>query len=215
MRVVFGGTFDPVHIGHLRMANELAGYLTLDKVYLMPCYRAVHKQGVGAPSEHRLNMLALAVKDDVSIALDDRESQRGQASYTIDSLQELRQEVGSESLCLVVGTDAAKGLASWFRIGEFSRLTNIIVIRRPDEQYSGLDKEHILEQSLEALSFSPAATVEDIKMASAGKYIMINLTALDVSSSYIRKSIKQGLSIRYLVTDAVREYICDNALYQN
>jgi len=212
---VFGGTFDPVHIGHLRMANELASYLSLDKVYLMPCFRAVHKQGVGASSEHRLNMLALALESDNSIALDNRESQRDQASYTIDSLQELRQEVGCEPLCLVMGTDVAKGLASWLRIDEFSKLTNIIVIRRPDEQYSGLDKERMLEQSLEALSFSPAATVEDIKMASAGKYIMINLTALEVSSSHIRKSVKQGLSIRYLVTDAVREYICDNALYQN
>jgi len=214
MKVVFGGTFDPVHIGHLRMANALAEALSVEEVFMMPCYDAVHKQGVGASSDHRLNMLALALESDALVALDKRESQRGAASYTINSLLELRSELGGESLCLVMGTDAANDLPSWLRIEEFPELTHVVIINRSDAQCIALNQAVVAKQ-LELLGFSQAVSLDELKEVSAGRFIFIDLPLLDISSTYIRNRIKQGLSIRYLVTDAVRGYICDNALYQN
>ena len=214
MKVIFGGTFDPVHIGHLRMANALAEELSVEEVFMMPCYDAVHKQGVGASSESRLRMLELALNEDSLLSLDDRECRRAEASYTIDSLLELRNEVGSESLCLVMGTDAASGLFSWLRVEEFSKLTHVVIISRP-EVHSFTNKKIAIAEELEQLGFSSAASLSELKEVPFGKFIFIDLPLLDISSTYIRNRIKQGLSIRYLVTDAVRGYICDNALYQN
>lgn len=214
MRVIFGGTFDPVHIGHLRMANELAEVLAVEKIHLMPCFQAVHKEGVGASSQHRLNMLALAVKEDSSLALDDRENRRGKESFTYDSLLELREEIGNESLCLVVGSDAANGLSKWFKVKAFSKLTNIIILQRPDLAVSIVTEQTLLSQ-LYALGFEQAEALNELKSSAAGRFKIVNLTQLDISSSGIRNRIRKGLSIRYLVTDAVRAYICDNALYQN
>lgn len=214
MRVIFGGTYDPVHLGHLRMANALTEALSVTEVSLMPCYGAVHKQGVGASSQHRVNMLKLAVMDDDSIAMDCRESRRGKDSYTIDSLYELRGELGDESLCFVMGMDAASSISSWHCVNEFSKLTHIVVVNRPGPQEKCLDQAALIEEFL-CLGFSLAKSIAELKAASAGKIFFIDLPPLDISSTYIRNRIKQGLSIRYLVTDAVRRYICDNALYQN
>ena len=214
MKVIFGGTFDPVHIGHLRMANELVEALSVEQVSLMPCYEAVHKQGVGASIEHRLNMLKAALKKDDLLTLDERECDRGEASYTIDSLHELRNELSDESLCLVMGSDAASGLSAWLRAKEFSKLTHVVVISRPETQKITINKSTIAEV-LESLGFSSAMSLNELKEVSVGKFVFIDLPLLDISSTYIRNRIKQGLSVRYLVTDAVRGYICDNALYQN
>ena len=214
MKVVFGGTFDPVHVGHLRMANALAEYLSVEEVSMMPCYDAVHKKEVGASSGHRLNMLKLALNSDKSLVLDERECRRGEASYTVDSLLELRNELGDESLCLVVGTDAANGLSSWLRAEAFSKLTHVVVISRPEARSLTMNKT-IIAEKLELLGFSLAVSLNELKEVSVGRFIFIDLPPLDISSTYIRNRIKQGLSIRYLVTDAVRGYICDNALYQN
>jgi nicotinate-nucleotide adenylyltransferase len=214
MKVVFGGTFDPVHIGHLRMASALSEILSVEDVSIMPCYDALHKQGVGASSEHRMKMLTLALEYDDLIVLDSRESRRGEASYTIDSLYELRGELGDESLCFVMGADAANGMPSWFRVSEFSKLTHIVVINRSGAQGVVLNQVMIAEK-LELLGFTLAVSLNELKDVSAGRFVFIDLPLLDISSSYIRNRIKQGLSIRYLVTDAVRGYICDNALYQN
>ena len=169
MKVIFGGTFDPVHIGHLRMANELAETLSVKAVSLMPCYEAVHKQKVGASSEHRLNMLALAIKNDTLLALDDRECRRGEASYTIDSLLELRSELGVESLCLVMGADSANSLSSWLRVGEFSKLTHVVVINRSEAQSIVVNKM-IIAEKLKSLGFSLAMSLNELKEVSAGSF---------------------------------------------
>ena len=214
MKVVFGGTFDPVHIGHLRMANALAESLSVKEVFMMPCYDAVHKHDVGASSECRKDMLALAAKNDTLVSLDDRESRRGKSSYTIESLLELRAELGEESLCFVMGTDAANGFSSWFRVNEFSKLTHVVVVNRVEARCDSIDQAAVAAK-LESLGFSLSRSLNELKTEPAGKFIFLDLPLLEISSTDIRERIKQGLTIRYLVTDEVRGYICDNALYQN
>jgi len=222
MRVVFGGTFDPVHIGHLRMATELAFALSVDHVHLMPCYRAVHKANVAASAAQRLAMLELCVASDERLCIDDREIKRGEPSYTIDSLRAIRSEdlnatsndgtvYDAPPICIAMGSDSAAGLPHWKGSNEFLSLAHIVIIERPSD--SALAGELQIDRQLEAMGFVAAESLEALKQSRSGKYFRIKLTALDVSSTMIRESVAMKKSIRYLVTDAVDEYICDNALY--
>ena len=222
MRLVFGGTFDPVHMGHLQMATELADVMSSKFVYMMPCYQAVHKQGVAASAEQRLEMLRLSLRYHDNLRVDEREIARGKSSFTIDSLLDIREEIADDSLCFVVGTDAVQGISTWRSIHEFSALTNLIVIDRPG--YHGVGKESIgnecageggYEATLQALGFESALSPNDLKSVEAGKYLKLKLSAVDVSSSMVRAMLAQGKCISPYVTGAVNEYICDNALYRN
>jgi len=209
MRVVFGGTFDPVHIGHISMALELKDYLSLDTIYLMPCFKAAHKDKVSASAEHRCNMLNLAVKSFTSLKIDDREILRGQTSYTIDSMHELRQVVGKESLCFVLGSDALAGIASWRHVEMFSSLAHLIIISRPDDEAALLFNV----SNLEKFGYQAAPNLKDLARHSNGYYLSVELSKIAVSSSMIRDKIIEDESVANLVTDEVNQYICDNGLY--
>lgn len=207
MRVLFGGTFDPVHIGHLRMATELAESLAVDQVFFLPCYQAVHKSMVGGTPAQRLAMLRLSVKGNDRLAVDERELERQSASYTIDTLKELRRHNPDESLVLAMGSDAAKDLAGWRDADQFADLCHIVVMERPGHH------DPSTTSAVEALNFSVAESVSTLKKTAFGRYLSLRLNLLEISSSDLRRRVLQGLSIRYLVEDAVLDYICDNKLY--
>ena len=207
MRVVLGGTFDPVHLGHLRIATELASALNVEHLYLMPCYQAVHKAEVGAACQHRLKMLQLALAGDPCLRLDEREILRSRASFTIDSLLELRAELNQEPLCLVIGTDAAQGFTRWHRVAEFASITHLVVVQR-----GGLTSSVNWSEFID-LGFQQTDNLRSLSESPAGKVVSVSVNRLEISSSYIRNCIRKGQSIRYLVTDAVRSYIVDNGLY--
>jgi nicotinate-nucleotide adenylyltransferase len=210
MRLVFGGTFDPVHVGHLRMAIELACKLSLDSVYLMPCFQAVHKDAVSASAEQRLEMLRLSIVGESCLKLDEREVNRGLSSYTVESLKELRDEIGDEPLCIVMGRDAAINIDQWYKASSFSSLTHVIVLDRPDE---GADHFDGLDAVFLGLGFEKTDSTESLVMQSAGQFMCVSLSSLQISSTYIRESIRGNKSIRFLVADAVNAFICDNGLY--
>lgn len=207
MKVVFGGTFDPVHIGHLQMATELKDALAVEKVHLMPCHDAVHKT-TSASSFDRLQMLMLSIDGDDSIAIDDREVKRNKPSYTIDSLKELREELGRESLTLVMGSDSIVGIKSWREVNLFHGLTNLVIIDRPNANF-----DQTAALLLAQLGYNQAKCIQDLEQSVSGLWFRLKLSALDISSSGIRTSLCDKKSVRYLVKDAVSQYICDNALY--
>lgn len=213
MRVVFGGTFDPVHVGHLRMAIELRDALSVDRVELMPCYQAVHKQHVSASAQQRLEMLRLATSGDVGVGVDTRELERDKPSYTYDSLRELRDELRSEPLCMVVGTDAAQSLPDWYCAEQLASLTHLVIVRRPDELLA--EKAAVLiDEKMAELGFCLAQSAEELRSCSHGLCLVLDLSQLDISSTKLRSDVKHGRNIRYLVTDAVNAFICDNKLYK-
>lgn len=211
MKVIFGGTFDPVHIGHLRMATELVTGLGVESVDLMPCFQAVHKDSVSASVRNRLDMLNLATSNDDCLLVDDREIQRRKPSYTVDSLREIRQEIAGQPLCIVMGTDSALGLTSWRSVDDFSCLAHIVVVKRPGENENALKD---VEKKLQCIGFELVSCAQKLHKASSGLALIIELTQLDISSTAIRKYVSENKSIRYLVVDAVNEYICDNGLYK-
>jgi nicotinate-nucleotide adenylyltransferase len=215
MRVIFGGTFDPVHVGHLRMAMELGELLgdafpsasKPDLVDLLPCYEAVHKSGVAATPEQRKEMLKLSIPPESVLRLDERELRREAPSYTVDTLRELRLELGGEPLVLAMGSDSAISMPSWKEVEVYAQLCHVIVIRRPG------DSSVFSNDFLCSVGFECASAIEQLNESASGLVFEVELKLLDISSSDIRTRVSEGRSIRYLVSGAVEQYICDNALY--
>jgi nicotinate-nucleotide adenylyltransferase len=212
MRMIglLGGTFNPIHYGHLRMAEELAESLLLDEVRFIPSATPPHKALPEVSAAQRAAMVQLAIEGNATFKLDTRELQRSGASYTIETLMSLRQELDTEaSLVLFMGTDAFRQLDHWHRWQELLNYCHIALVQRPQPINEPLSKT--LETYLsERYSEHP----EDLQKQSAGFITMQHITALDISSTAIRERLRQGLSTRYLMPGPVIDYLQKNALYQ-
>jgi nicotinate-nucleotide adenylyltransferase len=185
---VFGGSFDPVHLGHLIAAAEAHRALSLDRVLLIPAGQHPWKPPMGPTgAADRLAMLRLAVDGDARFLVDDREVRRDGPSYTIDTLRSLRQETPGDRLSLLVGADAARDLASWREADAIPALAEVVVLSRPGEP-------------------PPAHPL-------IGRVLAV--PAIEISASQVRERCRQGESIRYLVPDAVARYIADRRLYRD
>jgi nicotinate-nucleotide adenylyltransferase len=205
---IFGGTFDPIHIGHLRMALEIKQQLQLDEMRLLPCYLPPHRPAPGATAEARVAMLNLAVQDCAELVVDKRELQRDKPSYTYDTLCELRAEVGDEvSLCLCMGMDSFATLDSWHHWDQLLQLAHIIVVARPgwflpdSGAVADLLNLHRNETGV-------------IAQQAAGAIVMLEQRLLPISATDIRAQIRDGKSPQFLVPDGVWNYIRSNVLYQ-
>ena len=205
---VLGGTFDPVHIGHLRSALELRERLGFEQVRLVPCHRPPHRGQPSASAEERLRMLELALAGETQLCADGRELRRPGPSYTFDTLAELRAELGAQcSLSLIMGADAFAGLDTWHRWRELPRLAHIVIMARPD---CALPERGPVADLLQELRAQPAALHEK----SCGAIVPVALTPLPVAATAIREMLRSGRSPRYLLPDAVWSFIRERALYQ-
>jgi len=204
---IFGGTFDPIHIGHLRIALELKELLGLDEMRLLPCHQPPHRDRPRATSAQRAEMLRIALQDCADLQLDERELQRDKPSYTYETLLDLRAELGSEvSLVLCMGEDAFAGLPGWYCWQELIRLAHIAVIARPGwtvpESGEARDLLDRHERDARSLDESPA-----------GAIVLQSPRLLPISATEIRQQIRAGKSAQFLVPDAVWNYIKANQLY--
>lgn len=227
MKVVFGGTFDPVHVGHLRLGTALAEALRVETVDLMPCHVPVHKASVSATPAQRLKMLELALIGDPVLRIDDRELASNEPSYSIHSLRQIRSEIGDEPLVLAMGTDSLKGLPSWFQSDAFAKVCHIVVVDRPEAADMAVGDARDVSGAHVVVDSSPVKVVSDelgfrlatepraLFESSCGSMLSLRLNLLDVSSSDMRSLIAEGRSVRYLTPSAVCDYICDNALYRS
>lgn len=210
---IFGGTFDPVHFAHLRLAEEIAEALALARVLLIPAAVPPHRSQPRASAAHRLAMVRLAAKGNPRFLVDARELRRAGASYSYDTLRELRDEYGNRPLCLMMGADAFVQLASWHRWTEIFELAHLVIVRRPG---------YPLEQLAAALPGSlrteylrrHAPDYGNLRLAPAGRIYTHELTALDVSATALRGLIARGGSLRYLLPDPVIAYIHEHRLYK-
>ncbi len=209
MHLVMGGTFDPIHNGHLRMAVELREWLEAGQLHLMPCHQPPHRGDPGAGPDQRLAMLQAAVEGEPGLRVDDRELRRGATSYTADTLRQLRQEVGeSVPLVLVVGTDAFNGFDSWREWMKIPQLAHIIIIERPGYELSPESG------AAQLLAERQAGSARQLHEAPAGRIMCVSLSLLAISATDIRERLGQGRSVRYLVPDAVHSLIRKESLYQ-
>jgi nicotinate-nucleotide adenylyltransferase len=189
---IFGGTFDPIHIGHLSVAWEAAELLDAE-VRLMPASVPPHRLPPTASAEQRVNMLRAALRGQSRLTLDTRELDRSGPSYTIDTLHELRKEFGDRPLVLLLGADAFAGLRSWHRWRDLFEVTHIGMINRP-----GVDA--CVPVELER-AVAPRRT-EDLNIICrqpAGRVIELMVTPLEVSATRIRELLAEGRDPRYLL----------------
>lgn len=202
---LLGGTFDPVHFGHLRSAVEVCEQLQLDELRLIPSARPPHRGMPGATAAQRLRMVELALGQGGGLQVDDRELQRERPSYTVETLESLRQELGSDvALFMVLGWDAFCGLPSWHRWESLLELANLVVLQRPDYD---LEVPEVLKDLL-------AARSADQPERSHGQIICLSQTPLAISATHIRTLVGSGASPRFLLPDAVLDYIENEGLYR-
>ncbi|MCY1339232.1 putative nicotinate-nucleotide adenylyltransferase [compost metagenome] len=205
---LFGGTFDPVHIGHLRSALEVAEQLGLDELRLLPSARPPHRETPQVSAAQRLAMVELAVIGVDPLRVDDRELKRDKPSYTIDTLESVRAELGgNHPLFLLMGWDAFCGLPTWHRWEELLEHCHIVVLQRPD---ADSEAPEALRDLVAARSVADPGALG----GAGGQIAFVWQTPLAVSATQIRDLLAQGRSVRYLVPDAVFNYIEAHGLYR-
>ena len=204
---ILGGTFDPIHIGHLRAALETAELMGLDEVRLIPCARPPHRDSPQVSAEQRLQLVQLAVANLPTLRVDDRELRRNSPSWTIDTLQSLREELGEQTqLFLLLGWDAFCGLPSWQRWTELLDHCHLLVLQRPDADLEA-------PQALRDLLAARSVTDPQGLLGSAGQIAFVWQTPLAVSATDIRRRLATGRSAHFLVPDAVLQHIHAHGLY--
>lgn len=204
---ILGGTFDPIHFGHLRTALELYQAHELAEVRLIPCYQPVHRKLPVASPEDRLAMVRTAIADESALKVDDCEIVRKGPSYTIDTLETLRQSLPKTPLCLIMGIDALLGFPSWHRWEDILKLAHLLIAHRP--QYH-LPKTGIVADLLKKRLKTHSSALHECL---AGTIVLHPVTPLEISATDIRKQISSGRSPRYLLPDAVYEYIKQHGVY--
>ena len=205
---VLGGTFDPIHFGHLRLALELKQSLGLSQMRLMPCHRPVHRGEPQVSSAQRAEMIRLALLDCPELTLDERELRRDTPSYTFDTLRSLRAELGAEvSLIWAMGTDAFAALDSWNRWQELLDYTHLVVIERPGFSLPDAGPVARLLQQHRA----PTSALDELP---AGAIVLPSLRLLDISATGIRAQLAAGESAQFLLPESVRRYILAEGLYR-
>ncbi len=204
---IFGGTFDPIHCGHLRTAFELWQELRLAEVRLLPAGTPPHRDQLCASPELRLRMVRAAVVDQPNFVVDDREVRRTGPSYSVDTLTQLRAEFPDRSLCLLLGMDAFLGLPHWHRWRELLNLGHIVVAHRPGWRAptTGPLGEVMVDHGTGA--------IRDLHTRLAGCIYVHAGTQLEISSTDLRSLLEAGRDPRYLVPEEVREIILQTRCY--
>jgi nicotinate-nucleotide adenylyltransferase len=210
---ILGGTFDPIHYAHLRLAQEVADALGLTQVRFIPASVPPHRANPGVTPADRLAMVRLACADNPRFMVDDRECRRSGPSYSVDTLLELRAELGaSRPLCLMLGVDAFLALTSWSRWERVPELAHLVVAHRPG---FSLDPAGVAPALAREIETRAAAGVSQLQEASAGLIWLQPITPLDISATAVRAAVGAGRSPRYLLPDSVLDYIHRHTLYKD
>ncbi|MBQ4857932.1 nicotinate-nucleotide adenylyltransferase [Pseudoalteromonas sp. MMG007] len=209
MIAIFGGTFDPVHLGHINMAKQCVKAFNLNTLYFMPCALPAHKTAPGISTEHRINMLSAAIAPYSFFQLDLRELNRSGPSYSLLSLQEIRAEHPTTPIIFLIGMDSFNNLDKWYEWQAITQLCHIVVYERPEQtvtpseqlksymQHAQVNKAHALEQ------------------APAGKLYFLPGDMFDAASSVIREQLKKTNKKNELLPKSVSHYIEQHQLYQS
>lgn len=208
---ILGGTFDPIHFGHLRLGLEVAERCGLAQVRFIPAGRPPHRDAPATPAADRLAMARLAAAGNPLFAVDEREVERAGPCYTVDTLDSLRAELGpARPICLITGADAFLGLPKWSRWTRIFDLAHVIVAGRPGYGITTA----ALDAGLSAeYGRRLAADAAELAQAPAGRILEAEIPLLDISATDIRARRAAGRSARYLLPDAVLDYIDAHGLY--
>jgi len=199
---VFGGTFDPVHLGHTGIAQATFSLLQLDRLHIIPAAQSPFKPQTSANPEQRLQMLRLAMPESAGIFLDLREYQRNEPSYTVTTLEELKIDYPRHHLVLLLGADAFAGLPRWYRSTKLPELTHLVMMNR----------HGITTPALQAKGFKPIEPGQ-LRQQAAGGLLTVTVPSPDLSSSDLRSKIAAGQNVGTMLCSAVWSYIQQHRLY--
>jgi nicotinate-nucleotide adenylyltransferase len=204
---IFGGTFDPIHYGHLRTALELKRALGLERVHFVPAANPPHRTVPTTEASLRLRMVQAAIDGEPGFVADDRELKRPGLSYTFDTLQSFRLEFPARPLCLLLGMDAFLNLPYWNKWRELLELAHIVVAQRPgwDAPRGGSLGELYLERR--------TVQAQELLGTLAGRIHFQPVTQLEISSTDLRASLRAGVDPKFLVPDSVRQIILETECY--
>ena len=204
MICLFGGTFDPVHLGHLRAAERVCDVLGLDTIRLVLSARPSHKETTGASLKHRWAMLCLACEAHARLEPDDREMRRASPSYTVDTLEELRGAQPDETLAWVVGSDAYALLPSWYQWRRVLEIASLVVLLRPG---------HPLVLEGEMAELTDARRVDSLAVCRGGGILFVENELVEVAAETIRELLAAGADASHLLPAPVANYINEHGLY--
>ncbi len=212
---ILGGTFNPIHYGHLAAAEDVRDRLRLDRVLLIPSFLPPHKHEEDAPSAaQRLEMVRLAAAGNPNFRPSDIEIKRGGRSYTIDTVKTLREAYPGTELCFITGLDSFLDIQTWHDWEELLTLCGFAVLSRPGYRFIDLMKIDFMKHAVSDLMGLDKGELTQAVIRSGGYTLYLERIPLfDISSTDIRKRVKAGVSIKYLLPDAVETYIITNKLY--
>jgi len=206
---ILGGTFDPIHYGHLRPAQEALRALDLAEIRVIPAGQPPHRRAPVASAAQRLQMAHLAVANLPGFIVDDRELRRGGLSYTVLTLESFRQEFGDRPLCLLLGMDAFEGIETWHQWSRLPELAHLAVLTRPGWTFP-------VEAALPAWARGRIAhEARELALTPAGGIYFQAVTPQDISATRLREAIARGQPVEGLLPPAVLDYIRQNRLYLN
>jgi nicotinate-nucleotide adenylyltransferase len=206
---ILGGTFDPIHYGHLRPAQEVLRALDLAEVRIIPAANPPHRHAPQATAAQRLRMAELAVAEFPGLRVDDREIRRGGPSYTVLTLESLREEFGARPLCLLLGLDAFEGLETWHQWQRLPELAHFVVMTRPGWSLPAAE-------GLPAWARGRLAhAAGELARTSAGKIHFQTVTPQDISATHIREAIARNEPVDGLLPPVVLDYLRANRIYLN
>jgi nicotinate-nucleotide adenylyltransferase len=200
-----GGTFDPIHNGHLVTAEAVRRRLGVPVLHFLPAARPPHKRELAASARQRLRMVELAIRGNPGFALDDREFRRATPSYTIDTMLELRAELGDRPICLVLGMDSFLQLPGWHRWDELLDLCHFAVMQRPGWEWPDSAPRWCADRR--------ADDVSALTGQAGGRYLVIAVPRVDVSATTLRERIAAGEDVGAWLPAAVWNFIKENELY--
>lgn len=209
---IFGGTFNPIHLGHLRSAEEVRERFSLDRVYFVPAARPPHKSGGSLISAtHRLRMVELAIANNPFFSVSAIEVERNGLSYSVDTIRHFLNNWQPAALFFIIGLDAFREIHTWKDYHVIPELCNLIITSRPGVSTPPL--EQLLPVALQPVLWYDPAT-EMYRHSSGHHLILHEIQGLNISASQIREIARRGESIRYFVPSAVAAYITGHALYK-
>ena len=209
---ILGGTFDPIHYGHLRLAEEMLELANLCQIRFIPTGIPPHRDAPQTSARHRSAMVRLAITDQSAFVLDEREVERTAPCYTVDTLRELRAELGAaQPLCLLMGGDAFLQLHTWHEWEQLFELAHIVVGYRPG--FTLEERIHSATAELQRYYQQRLCAANALSQRPCGGITELAIPKLEISATDIRRRVAEGRTIRYLLPNAVADYIHQHQLY--
>lgn len=211
---IYGGTFDPVHFGHLRPALDVYSLLNLSQIRFIPCGHPAHRDAAVASSQQRLEMLALALEGQPGFVIDDREVKRSGASYMVDTIKSLMSDFPGEKFCLIIGMDAFVKLDTWKDWEEITELVSLVITQRPRLEAEYIPGPDLIQYMNDKRTDDKELFVSSDNDSEQVHCFFCPVTQLDISATNIRELVREGNRIDYLMPEKVANYIQEKNLYR-